>query len=118
MTRKIHIPKKELDYYYNDLGWTQPRIAAHYGCSVGTISNLMRAYGLPTRTSQDYTRIDLPCAELRELYVGQQLTSEQIAARKGCAPSTVRKHLRDCGIPLRPGGLPPQEYVPASVLEA
>ena len=28
------------------------------------------------------------------------------------------RHFLDCGIPLRPGGLPPQEYVPASVLEA
>lgn len=50
------------------------------------------------------SRIDLPEAELRHLYVDEGLPSTAIAARLGCHPLTVRARLRDYGIPLRPRG--------------
>lgn len=50
------------------------------------------------------SRIELPEADLRRLYVDERLPTTEIAARLGCHPLTVRARLRDYGIPLRPRG--------------
>lgn len=41
---------------------------------------------------------------LRRFYVDARLTAEEIAARIGCAPITILRHLRRFGIPTRPRG--------------
>ena len=118
MTKRIHIPRDGLDYFYNVLGWTQAQIATHYDCGETTVYRLMKAYGLAARCQADYVRIDISCTELRELYLVQGQTADQIAARKGCGQTTVLRNLHDCGIPLRPPGSRLAVHVPPEVLVA
>jgi transposase-like protein len=51
-------------------------------------------------------RRDLPCDELRASYLAGQSTSA-LARRYGCSPTTISKHLRDCGVALRPARFTP-----------
>jgi len=116
--KEFDIPKKELERLYYDLGWTLAQIGDHYGCDKSTVRQRMKEYGLLRRISQDYVRIEIPCAELRELYVAQGWTQVQIGAHYGCSKTTVSQRMRDCGIPPRSGGPPRQVHVPPEVLAA
>jgi hypothetical protein len=49
---------------------------------------------------------------LRRLYVRQKLTLKETAAKLGTSRYTIRRALRDLGIPSRPGGY----TIPAKVL--
>lgn len=49
-------------------------------------------------------RAAIPEGPLRELYVQQRRTLAQVANEFGTAPITVRRRLRDLGIPARPRG--------------
>ena len=44
--------------------------------------------------------------KIRQLYVGEGLSIQEIAARLHCAPESVSKYLRDQGIDLRPAHRP------------
>ncbi|MCG8348292.1 MAG: hypothetical protein MI924_11000 [Chloroflexales bacterium] len=46
-------------------------------------------------------RIEISCAELRQLYEGERLGVVAIAARYSCSSTTISLRLRDCGVPTR-----------------
>ena len=116
--QEFHIPKKELERLYYDLGWTLAQIGDHYGCNESTVGQRMKEYGLQARTRNDYYRVDIPCTKLRELYVAQGWTQAQIGAHYGCSKTTIGQLVRDCGILQRPVGPPRQVHVPPDVLAA
>jgi hypothetical protein len=54
----------------------------------------------------------LPCDQLGAAYLAGQSTTV-LAHRYGCSPTTIAKHLRRCGITLRPA-----RFAPAQIEEA
>ena len=114
--QEFHIPKKELKRLYYDLSWTMAQIGEHYGCSISTVHQRMKEYGLKTRHVSDYQRIDIPCAELRELYVVRDWTAEQVATHYGCDSTTIRRKLHGCGIPIHPSRGRPCVEIPCAEL--
>lgn len=54
-------------------------------------------------------RLDLPCDELAAGYLAGRSVSA-LARSYACSPTTISKHLRDCGVALRPS-----RFVPAQV---
>lgn len=118
MTKRFHIPGKDLRQLYYIKGWTQRQIAAHYGCTDSVIVQRMKEYGLQTRNRGDYYRVNLSCAELRDLYIEQGLSIAQIAVRQDCGHTAVWKLLQECGIPPRPQGGQFAVHVSPEVLAA
>jgi hypothetical protein len=58
-------------------------------------------------------RLDIPCAELRALYESGQ-SSQALAQRHQCSPTTITKHLRRGGMVVRASrcaakAVPPEE---------
>ena len=62
---------------------------------------------MPVAPSPCNLRIAIPEDELRDLYVAQSLTIEQIAARFGLASTTISRRFADLGIRARPRGSRP-----------
>ena len=60
--------------------------------------------------------VEPPASVLQELYVDQQLTIRQVAARTGLSPRQVWRRLEEAGIPRRPSG-PQRTQVDRKVLE-
>lgn len=116
--KEFDIPKKELERLYYDLGWTLAQIGDHYGCNESTVRSRMREYGLQARTRNDYYRVEIPCAELRKLYMVQGWTRAQVSNHYDCSTTTVSQRMRYCGITPRPEGPPRQVHVPPEVLAA
>ncbi len=114
--KKKSISKAQLEKLYYKDGLTQAEIAALFDCDPSTIGHRMQEYGLSARVSQDYSRIELPCNELYQLYVKQGLTAEEIAAHYNCSTATVLGQLKTWHIPvhlpgpLRPQRVPPEAY--------
>ena len=66
---------------------------------------------MPTAPSPRNLRAALSEAELRDLYVAQNLTIDQIATRFGLAPTTISRRFADLRIPARRRGpLPGTRY--------
>ncbi len=59
--------------------------------------------------------VAIDCTELRHLYEEQKLSTVILSRRYTCSPTTISKHLRACGIPVRPSRFQPV-YVPADEL--
>lgn len=47
--------------------------------------------------------LNLPCEELRRLYIDEGLSQTKVAALLGCSAATVGLRLRRCGIAARDG---------------
>jgi AcrR family transcriptional regulator len=60
--------------------------------------------------------VDPPAEVLEQLYVGQNLTIRQVAARTGLSPRQVWRRLEEAGIPRRPSG-PQRTAVDRRLLE-
>ncbi len=99
---RIEIPCTELHKLYIVQEWTQEQIAAHYGCDSTTIQRKLRGCGIPIHPSRGRPCIEIPCAELRELYMAQEWTTAQIAAHYSRNDSAINRWFRKCGIPTRP----------------
>lgn len=103
--------------YYVDHRKTMAEIADGLGCSIGSVWKAIHRHGIPARTSGGTNRLsvarpgsyrrhpELRDSEwLREMYVNQQQSMEEIAADLGCCHTTVLKALRRHGIAARASG--------------
>jgi len=83
---------------------TTYEIADRFDTSSSTISAALERHGIEARSGGSGLEHGQPWhdeSNLRELYVNQQLTAEEVGERLGCSQSTVLLQLRKFGIPRR-----------------
>ncbi len=103
MSPTIDISESLLRRLYLEDGLTQNEIAAHVGCGVWVVQELMRKWEIETRHGSVYRRIDLPRNELYEMYIVQRMSLEAIADYYGCGLRTVRRRIKAFEIETRHG---------------
>jgi TyrR family helix-turn-helix protein len=101
MRVRAMIDQEELRRRYVEERQTIVVIAAQIGCSAATISNLLRRYGIPTRSGR-FSRRDVPRALLVQLYSVERLPIRQIAERLGVSHGTIGNRRKAYNIPERP----------------
>lgn len=100
MTRspEYDITKDELVSKYVDEGLSISECAGYFDCSTSPIEDRLRRFDIPIR-SRGNQPLDLPENELRRLYVEEGNSTNEIAERFDCHPSTIGKRLIEYGIP-------------------
>lgn len=105
MVLRADIPCDELRKKYRDEGKSEADIAKEYGCGKSTIGRRRAECGIPTRRGssavQIKRRVSIDRARLERLYVTEGKSEKEIGAIVNHDPRTVRRLLRDHGIPLR-----------------
>lgn len=95
------LPDDAIVRLYADLGSSEA-VAVRARCSSQTVRDILRQNGVPIAGRGGHKQsYDLTVAEMAERYTAG-MSLWQISRRAGCAPSTVRNRLRECGILLRP----------------
>jgi intein-encoded DNA endonuclease-like protein len=97
-------PKKLRELYWQRK-MSSPEIAKIYHTDPSYIRDLLRKYGVNTRTLSEARKlvfkIDIPKRELKRLYLGKKLSSFKIAKIYKCGSVTIRRRLREYGIKVR-----------------
>lgn len=93
---KINISRERLLKLYKE-GASLEKIAKIYGCSITTIMGRLRKYGFSLKRSSG-KRIIIKKRELENLYLGQKLSTYEIAEKFGCCQATIWKRLKKFGI--------------------
>ena len=105
MVLRADIPCDELRKKYLDEGKSEADIAKEYGCGKSSIGRRRAECGIPTRRGasavQIKRRVSIDRAMLERLYVTEGKSEKDIGAIVNHDPRTVRRLLRDHGIPLR-----------------
>lgn len=96
-----NLPCEDLRRLYVEQGLGVAAVAALMGRSPSTISNRLRACGIPTRSGRFQARL-IPRDLLEQLYSVEALPLPAIAARLGISVGTVHNRRRAYGIPTRP----------------
>lgn len=99
--RKIPISPEELEAWYAE-GLTQAEIAERVGCSVDTIYQRTREYGLVNLSPSNRRKLVIPREELEAL-LAEGLTQVEIAKRLGCSEQTIRRRRRQYGLETSDG---------------
>jgi AraC-like DNA-binding protein len=72
-------------------------------CSPTTVKRKLKKYDIPTRNNRHLSDHRLQDEQwLREKYIEETKSSEEISEICDCAPSTVRRHLKKANIETRP----------------
>lgn len=99
---KINIPKQTLVELYENQKLPISRVALKFNCTGNSILRLLREYKIKTRTvSQAKEKYFIPKKELKNLYLKQKLSIEQIAKKYGCDSVTIVYRMRKYGIKSR-----------------
>lgn len=83
---------------------TTYEIAEKFDVNDTTISRALDRNGIQSRSGGSGLEPNQPWHDedtLRELYVEEKLTAEEIGERLGCSQATVLLNMRECGIPRR-----------------
>src|SRR6266511_3007610 len=105
VTRRVS--PAELRRLYQQQRLVPAEISERFGVSGRTVRAWLRRLGIPLRPQPERRRRHLPpaAAQLRRRYLTDGWSIGQLAARYGVSASTVRRWLKDAGIPRRrPGG--------------
>lgn len=102
MRQRVNITPEELRQRYADAGQTIVVIAASLGCSPATISNRLRSYGIPTRPSRFFKRINIPREVILQLYWVERVEVREIAERLDVSTGTINNLRKGYDIPARP----------------
>ncbi len=100
----VEISRALLEELYYHQGLDANEIGRRFGISGSTVRNRMKEYGMERRGHWDYLYIDIPKAELEQLYIQENRTAPEIAKLYGCATSVVYRRLQEHGIEIKPGG--------------
>lgn len=100
MSTRVVLSCADLGRLYLDEELSVARIAAILGCSAATVSNRMRACGIPARTGR-FQALEVSRALLEQLYTDEALTIPAVAARLGISVGTLHNRRRAYGIPAR-----------------
>lgn len=105
MVLRADIPCDELRKRYLDEGKSEADIAKEYGCGYSTIGRRRAECGIPTRRGSSAVQIkrliSIDRKTLEQLYLTEEKSEKEIGAIMGHDPRTIRRRLRDHGIPLR-----------------
>jgi predicted DNA-binding protein YlxM (UPF0122 family) len=100
--KRIEIPESELRELYSVRHLSMSEIVKQFGCSKSTILLRIHSNGIPLRSpSERRALFDISESDLFELYIVQQLSIRQVAARYGCSYDAIRDRLLATGIPPR-----------------
>ena len=99
-SRRVDIPKKVLEERYVKNEESAESIAGDLGTSISLVCKRLKEYGLPVRGN----RIPIPVSrdELEGMYIGQNMTIQQISDKTGVSKNLVHANLKRLDIPLRP----------------
>jgi len=87
--------ERHLEKLYHDQGLTQSEIAEEYGVTASTVSHYMSKHGVGTRAhAVDDERLADP-DWLREQYIEEGRTMEDIAEDVGCSDGTVMRRVHE-----------------------
>lgn len=99
---KINIPKQTLTELYENQRLSIAQVALRFNCTGRPIHRLLKKYRIRIRTvSQAKQKYSIPKNELKNLYVTQKLSTDQIATRFGCNHITVVNRMKKYGIKSR-----------------
>lgn len=98
MANRFDITESKLRELYLDRGYSIRESAEYYGCSTSLIEIKLSKYDIDTRPPGS-SPVEATPGRLKVLYIGQDLTTIEIADRLDCHPSTVGKKLNQFGIP-------------------
>jgi uncharacterized protein YjcR len=104
MTRRVS--PAELRRLYEQQRLVPAEIGERVGVSGRTVRAWLQQLGIPLRPRAERRRRHLPPtpAQLRRRYLADGLSIGQLANRYGVSASTVKRWLKDAGIPRRPPG--------------
>jgi len=104
MTRRVS--PAALRRLYEQQRLVPAEIGERVGVSGRTVRTWLQRLGIPLRPQPERRRRHRPPtpAQLRRRYLADGLSIGQLAARYGVSASTVRRWLKDAGIPRRPAG--------------
>jgi DNA-binding CsgD family transcriptional regulator len=102
------ISRDDLARWFTEDGLSAGEIAQQLGCATKTVREALARWQI-RRPRPPGGPVVLSPLWLRDAYVVRGLSTTDIAAVAGCAPSTVARRLREAGIVLRGrgGGRPP-----------
>src|SRR5579859_3383225 len=83
-------------------------VARRLGWSQSAIYSRLVALGIARRTAWAHNAVEADTAELRRLYLDEGLSLSAIAARYGCALTTIWRRLQAAGVTRREGGSEPK----------
>jgi hypothetical protein len=98
------LTKAYFQTHYIDNGKTFKQIGAETGISRHTVANIAREYGIAIRSPKPQPA-NIDGTWLREQYIDNTRTFQQIADELGLAPDTVLRAARRHGIPIREPGV-------------
>jgi len=99
---KIIIPKQTLVELYENQRLPISQIALKFNCTGNPILRLLREHQIKTRTvSQAKEKYFISKNELKNLYLRQKLSTDQIAKKYGCNHTTIVYKMRKYGIKSR-----------------
>ena len=103
------ISREDLARWFTEDGLSPGEIAQQLGCGTKTVRDALARWQI-RRPGPAGGPVVLSPLWLRDAYVVRGLSTTDIAAAAGCAPSTVARRLREAGIVLRGrgGGRPPE----------
>ncbi len=102
------ICEADLVRLYCDEGLSLSEVAHRLGWSPSAIYSRLLALGIARRTAWAHNAVDAGVTELRRLYVDEGLSLSAIAARYGCALTTIWRRLQAAGVQCREGGSEPK----------
>ena len=91
---KIPMPTEMVVFCYQN-GWSVGRIARACATSHTTIRNYLTKEGITI--DRNLPRTELPVAEIVVEYL-QGAGKKALARKYNCAPATIRRHLKSCGL--------------------
>jgi hypothetical protein len=96
-----------LGHLYLEQRLTTGQIAVVLDIPERTVRARLRRYGIRARTRGNWTREHrrtIPAGLLRELYIDDGLTADEIGRKLGTSRKTVLRNAHDLGLPVRTGG--------------
>ena len=88
-------------------GKTVAEIGTEFEAPAATVRRWLDHVGIEyprARPRRAASRVELDIAEIRRLYVDEELTAREVGARLGCSSRVVLRHLHDNAIPVRTPG--------------
>ncbi len=105
MALEEQLSSKALYRLYVEQGYSSLDIAEQYKTTSPSVRRLLRKYEIPIRSKSEARRlavgIPISTKELERLYVTEQNSTEEIAAKLKCSATGIRDRLRSEGLAIR-----------------
>lgn len=95
------LTEAKLRHWYLDKRMSMEEIGAIVGCTCGGVAYYIHRYGIPARTSNKDWGKTLTEKNLRRWYLGEGMSSIEIATEMGCSTGAVNHYMHKYDIPFR-----------------